>query len=176
MKRELPTVALALLVAMLAGSILILVYGQSPARVYGLMVARTLGDVYGIGQVIFRATPLVFTGLAVALAFRGGLFNIGAEGQLAAGSMAAGVVGASLPAGTSVVVAVPVCLAAAAVAGAAVAGVPGALRARLGAHEVITTMMMNFIVAGAILWWGKSGALAPHIVHTYTILAGAHLP
>jgi simple sugar transport system permease protein len=155
-KRELRTIALALLVAMLAGSVLILVYGQSPARVYGLMIARTWLDAYGFGQLLFRATPLVFTGLAVALAFRAGLFNIGAEGQLAAGSMAAGIVGASLPPATPAIVAIPACLAAAAAAGGVVGGIPGVLRARFGAHEVIVTMMMNFVVSGAILWLGKA--------------------
>jgi simple sugar transport system permease protein len=176
LRRELSTAALALLVAMLAGSLLILIYGQSPARVYALMIARTLGDAYGFGQLLFRATPLVFTGLAVALAFRAGLFNIGAEGQLAAGSMAAGMVGASLPAATPALVAVPVCLAAAAAAGGVVGGIPGVLRARFGAHEVIVTMMMNFIVAGAVLWLGKSGYFVAHTVHTAPVVAGARLP
>jgi simple sugar transport system permease protein len=176
MKRELRTALLGLLVAMLAASTLILVYGQSPARVYGLMIQRTLLDAYGFGQLLFRATPLVFTGLAVALAFRAGLFNIGAEGQLAAGSMAAGVVGAALPAGTPAVLAVPACLVAAAAAGGVVGGIPGVLRARFGAHEVIVTMMMNFVVAGALLWIGKAGAFVPHTVHTAPIVAGARLP
>src|SRR5262249_12348925 len=86
----------ALLWALLVSSALILLYGASPAEVYGLMLARTWGDAYGLGQVVFRATPLVFTGLAVALAFHGGLFNIGAEGQLALGSLACALAGAAL--------------------------------------------------------------------------------
>jgi ABC-type uncharacterized transport system permease subunit len=172
----LSSAAIALLAALLAASILILAYGESPARVYALMLARTFGDTYGFGQVLFRATPLIFTGLAVAVGFRAGLFNIGAEGQLAAGSMAAGMLGASLPASTTGVLAIPLCLLAAAAGGALVASVPGLLRARFGAHEVITTMMMNFVVASGILWLGRLGWFVEHTVHTEAVVPGARLP
>lgn len=89
-------------------------------------------------------TPLIFTGLAVAFAFRTGLFNIGAEGQFIVGQMGAAVAGyalVGLPAPLHVLLA----LAAGALAGAVWAGIPGYLKARLGAHEVINTIMMNYI-------------------------------
>src|SRR5262245_39741101 len=99
-KRELTTIGLALLSAFIAGSLLIWVIGESPLGIYKLLVSTTWGTSYGIGQVLFKATPLILTGLSVALAFRAGLFNIGAEGQLAAGSFATAVCGAIVPAAT----------------------------------------------------------------------------
>src|SRR5690606_5908382 len=96
MRWQLYAAAVALLVAMAAGSLLILAFGQSPAAVYGAMLAATWGDGYGFGQVLFKSTPLIFTGLAVALAFRAGLFNIGAEGQLTVGAFATALAGMAL--------------------------------------------------------------------------------
>lgn len=75
----------ALLVALICGDLLIMSYGQSPATVYRLLLEGTWGNAYGFGQVLYKATTLAFTGLAVSLGIRAGLFNVGAEGQLAAG-------------------------------------------------------------------------------------------
>src|SRR5205814_7717897 len=83
----------ALLVAVLVGDLLILSFGQSPAAVYRQLLEGTWGNAYGFGQVLYKATTLMFTGLSVALALRAGLFNIGAESQLAAGGFAAALVG-----------------------------------------------------------------------------------
>jgi general nucleoside transport system permease protein len=98
---------------------------------------------YPLSETLVSATPLMFTGLAVALAFRAGLFNIGAEGQLFVGGLVAGLVGFELhlPPGIHLMVA----LAAGFVGGAVWGFVPGFLKARTGAHEVITTIMMNYI-------------------------------
>lgn len=169
-------VATALLSAMLVASLLILFYGESPLSVYGLMLARTWGDAYGLGQVVFRATPLIFTGLAVALAFRGGLFNIGAEGQLALGSFACGLVGASLGADLPAPLAVVFCILAAAAAGGLWGALPGLLKARFGAHEVITTIMLNFVAQAFILGAGRRGLFQTETVHTAPIVAAARLP
>jgi simple sugar transport system permease protein len=166
----------ALLWALLVASILILLYGQSPAHVYWLILERTFGDRYGLGQVIFRSTPLIFTGLAVGVAFRGGLFNIGAEGQLIAGSFCAAIVGASLPPDTSALVAITACLAAAAAGGGAIGFIPGVLKARFGAHEVIATIMLNFIVGAAALGVGRAYFFLAETVHTAEIVPGARLP
>ena len=127
---------MALLIAMLAGHVLILLAGQSPALVFRTLLEGTWGNAYGIGQVLFKATPLIFTGLAVAIPFRAGLFNIGAEGQVVLGALAAGIVGATLPAATPWVLAIPLVAMAGALAGAGWGAVPGALRARFGAHAV----------------------------------------
>jgi ABC-type uncharacterized transport system permease subunit len=167
--------ATALLTAMLVASALILIAGESPARVYALMLSRTWGDAYGLGQVIFRGTPLIFTGLAVAVAFQGGLFNIGAEGQLAVGSLACGVIGASLPAATPAPLAILACALAAAAAGGLFAAVPGALKAKTGAHEVITTIMLNFVASALVIGIGRRGLFVAETVHTAPVVPGARI-
>jgi general nucleoside transport system permease protein len=175
-RREAATVLIALLAAMVAGSVLILLFGQSPARVYGALVGSTWGSGYGVGQVLFKATPLVFTGLSVALAFRAGLFNIGAEGQLLVGGMATALAGAALPPGVPAAIAVPLALVSGFVAGAAWGAVPGALRAFTGAHEVINTIMMNFLAGALVLWIGNRFAFEPETTHTAPIAPAAELP
>src|SRR5436853_7065585 len=109
----------ALLVAAIVGDILIVVFGQSPGAVYRLLLEGTWGNAYGFGQVLYKATTLTFTGLAVALGLRAGLFNIGAESQLAAGGFAAAVVGGLLPTGFPVLLALPLYVVAAAAGGGA---------------------------------------------------------
>src|SRR6202008_1740446 len=92
----------------ICGDVLILSFGQSPAAVYRLLLDGTWGNAYGFGQVLYKATTLTFTGLAVGLALRAGLFNIGAESQLAAGGFAAALVGLALPAGGPSLIVLPV--------------------------------------------------------------------
>ena len=163
----------ALLVSIVAGDLLILAVGQSPGAVYRLMLEGTWGNAYGFGQVLYKTTTLVCTGLAVAVGLRAGLFNIGAEGQLAAGGLAAALAGLALPAGTSGLVAVPLCAIAAMCAGGAVGFVPGVLRAKWGAHEVITTIMLNFIVLALLSWMLSGGLRVPETLHTRAVHAGA---
>ncbi len=91
----------ALLVAAIVGDILILSFGQNPGTVYRLLFEGTWGNAYGLGQVLYKTTTLTFTGLAVAMGLRAGLFNIGAESQLAAGGFVAAMVGLMLPVGAA---------------------------------------------------------------------------
>jgi simple sugar transport system permease protein len=168
-------VGVALLAAMLAGSVLILAFGESPLRVYSALIASTWGDASGFGEMLFKTTPLIFTGLAVALAFRVGLFNIGCEGQLMAGSLACAVVGAGLPASLPGLLAVTLCLVAAMLAGGLLGAVPGALRAYRGAHEVISTIMLNFITASVVLWLGNRSLFVTETTHTDLVVEGARL-
>ncbi len=175
LKRELTTIGLALLAAFVAGSLLILLVGQSPLRVYSLLIESTWGSKYGIGQVLFKATPLILTGLSVALAFKVGLFNIGAEGQLVAGSFATALVGAYLPPGTPGLIAVFLCIGAGMVAGGIVGAIPGLLKARYGAHEVINTIMLNFIVSALVLWVGNALFFVAHTTHTRTVIKSAEM-
>ena len=167
--------AMALLIAMAAGNLLILIYGESPARVFGALLEGTWGNAYGIGQVLFKATPLIFTGLAVAIPFRAGLFNIGAEGQLVLGALMAGIIGSVLPAGTPWILAIPIVAAAAAATGAAWGSVPGALKARFGAHEVITTIMLNFVALALANYLVAAHFHQPETLHTAPIVEGARL-
>jgi general nucleoside transport system permease protein len=163
----------ALVVALVAGDLLIMAYGQSPGVVWRALLEGTWGNSYGFGQVLYKATTLACTGLAVAVGLRAGLFNIGAEGQLAAGGFGAGLVGLLLPAGTPAPVAVLLCVLAAVTAGGAVGSVPGVLRARFGAHEVITTIMLNFIVLALLNYLTVSFLKGEGTLHTGEIHAGA---
>jgi len=166
---------MALLIAMAAGHVLVLIYGESPGRVFRVLLEGTWGNPYGIGQVLFKATPLIFTGLAVAVPFRAGLFNIGAEGQLVLGALVAGVVGSVLPGGTPWMLAIPIVAVAAAAAGAAWGSVPGALKARFGAHEVITTIMLNFVALALANYLVATHFAVPETLHTEPIVEGARL-
>lgn len=125
--------------------------GEDPLNVLFVIVNGAFGSPYDVGLTLFYTTPLILTGLAVALPFHAGLFNIGAEGQLLVGASAATVVGVT--AGRlAPAFAVPAALLAAFLAGAAWGAIPGWLKARRGGHEVISTIMMNFIAAGLTSW------------------------
>ena len=163
----------ALLVAAIVGDLLILAFGQSPGAVYRLLVEGTWGNSYGFGQVLYKATTLAFTGLAIAFALRAGLFNIGAESQLAAGGFVAAVVGLGLPQGLPWIVMLPVYVAAAALGGGVVGGAAGVLKARFGAHEVITTIMLNFIVLALLSYLTATHLRVPETLHTPEIRSGA---
>jgi simple sugar transport system permease protein len=167
-----PLIAVAL--ALLAGAGFIAAIGEDPLSVYGLMLRETLGSGYGIGQTLFKATPLIFCGLSVAVGFRAGLFNIGAEGQLTVAAFAAAMAGAEFHNAPAVVL-LPVVLAVAMVSGAAWGAVPGVLKARFGAHEVINTIMLNFIAFALVSYLGR-GVFQPATVRTAEIGAGAMLP
>lgn len=164
---------MALLIAAVVGDLLILTFGQSPREVFKLLIEGTWGNAYGLGQVLYKATTLTCTGLAVALGIRAGMFNIGAEGQLALGGFAAAMMGLALPAGTPALLAIPACLVAAAAGGSAGAFVPGALKARFGASEVIVTIMMNFIIAATLNWAVATHLSVAESLHTPEIHAGA---
>lgn len=117
--------------------------GEAVTDAYGALLRGSVGSPRALSETVVAATPLILAGLGVALAFRAGLFNIGAEGQLLVGGLAAGAVGFGFD--LPVVVHVVAAVLAGAVGGAAWGAVPGWLKARTGAHEVITTIMMNWI-------------------------------
>ena len=165
---------LSVALALAVGALFILAIGENPLGIYALMLRESLGTGYGLGQTLFRATPLIFTGLAVALGFRAGLFNIGAEGQMTLGGFAAAMTGAAL-AGWPALLLLPLCLLAAAAAGALWGAIPGALKARFGAHEVINTIMLNFIAFALVSWLGRF-MFEPATVRTAAVGAGAELP
>jgi len=134
----------AVIAAFAVGAIVVLLIGDDPILTYELLIGSALSWPDGIGYTLFYATPLIFTGLAVAVAFRCGLLNIGAEGQLYIAAFVtawAGITFANLPA----LILVPLCCLAAIGSGAVWGGIPGVLKAKFGAHEVIVTIMMNFI-------------------------------
>jgi len=168
-----PLVALA--AAFGAGALFIAAIGQDPGAVYARLLNGTFGDFYGFGQVLFKATPLIFSGLAVALAFKAGLFNIGAEGQLYVGAFCTAWVGFTLT-GLPGLVLVPLCVVAGALGGAAWGIIPGYLKARFGTHEVINTIMLNFIAVALTGYLVTNVYIVPETIHTPRIAAQAQIP
>ena len=156
----------ALLVALICGDLLIMSYGQSPATVYKLLLEGTWGNAYGFGQVLYKATTLIFTGLAVSVGIRAGLFNVGAESQLAAGGFLAGLLGLSLSSSMPGIMAVVLCIIAAIVGGAIVGAIPGWLKLKFGAHEVIVTIMLNFVVLALLNYIVAARLHVPETLHT----------
>jgi general nucleoside transport system permease protein len=137
----------AILLGVALSLIAVKMLGDSPMLVLRTLVNSAVGTREDLGMTLFYATPLIFTGLSVAIAFQAGLFNIGGEGQLIWGAMAVavvGIVGKGIPAPFAPILGGL----AAMVAGGIWGFIPGWLRARRGSHEVIITIMMNFIAVG----------------------------
>lgn len=148
---------------------------ENPIRVYNEIFKAALKDRNGWGHVLYRATPLIFTGLAVAFAFQCGLFNIGGEGQMVMGGFAIAWVGFTftmLPA----ILLIPLSIVGGIVVGAIWGGIPGYLKAKRGVHEVVTTIMMNWI-AVALIQYLTMAYKPPEswIPHTYKIAKSAQL-
>lgn len=150
-------------------------FAEAPLATLGRAWGGTWGTPYGIGQVLFKATPLIFTGYAFHIAQRAGLFNIGAEGQLAFASLCGGAFAAKLPASTPMPVALLSALLVGSIVGALVALPPAVMRARLGVHEVITAIMMNRIV-DVLVPFTVATVLGASSLRTADVVPGATLP
>ena len=175
---------LAIALALAIGALLIWASGKSPRVAYWALLKGSLFGFEAFGGSLERATPLVLSGLAVAFAFKSGLFNIGGQGQLVIGATIAAVVGYGIT-GLPAAVHIPLALMVGALAGAAYAGIVGLLKVTTGAHEVITTIMLNFVAINLTDWlvspkgpWSDGGALprSPEIESTAAIGSIAQLP
>ncbi len=134
---------IAILLSFAIGAVIVLATGHNPLAAYAALLQGAFGSAAGIGRTLLYTTPLIFTGLAVAVAFRAGLFNIGGEGQLYIGAVTAAWLGVSL--GFLGLAAIPITLVACLITGFMWGSIPGILKARFGAHEVITTIMLNYV-------------------------------
>src|SRR6266849_5480907 len=174
--REILFPLIAVLAAFIVGGIVVLLIGDSPIQTYKLLIGSAFSWPDGIGYTLFYATPLIFTGLAVAIAFRCGLLNIGAEGQLYIGAFAAAWIGIKF-AGLSAWALLPMCCLAAILGGALWGGIPGLLKARFGSHEVINTIMLNFIAVALVSYFTQYHYKMPGdpIMQTTEIGGGAHI-
>ncbi len=145
----------AVLVALLAGGVMIAIAGGDPIKSYVHIVNAAFGSIGVLSDTLVKATPLILTGLACAIAFRMRLWNIGAEGQLLMGAWGASavVLVPLLPSGTPGVLLIPAMMVAGALAGAAWAFIPGILRARLGVNEIITSLMLNYVALSWVQFW-----------------------
>lgn len=170
---------MAIGVMLLAATLLVLWAGAPVGRTWQLLLQGGFGSVFALSETLTRATPLMFTGLAAAIAFRARLYNIGGEGQLYAGAMAAVAVG-GMHGGSGFDLPVPALfsgmLLAAALAGGLLLLLPALLKTRLGVDEVVTTLLLNFVLllgVGALLdgamkdplamGWPQSVALNPEL-------------
>lgn len=170
----LASTAVAILAAFVLSGLLIALIGGDPFATFNHIAKSAFGDLYVLSDTLVKATPLIFTGLACALAFRMKLWNIGAEGQLLLGAWGASAVVLSgvLPAGTSPFVYVPLMIVFGSLCGALWGGIAGWLKARFNVNEIITTLMLNYIainlatylVFGSKSYWRKldgSGLMFP---------------
>lgn len=191
--REIFSPLVAVLAAFVVGGIIVLLIGDNPFQTFSLLIGNSFGSLKDIGYTLFIATPLIFTGLAVAVAFRCGLLNIGAEGQLYVAAFATAWVGikfggtvvnvfgenvdyswTSLPA----IILVPLCLLTAIVAGGIWGAIPGILKAKFGSHEVINTIMLNFIGIALVSYFTQYYYKKPGDANMQTVPIGeaAHIP
>ena len=135
---------LAVPVAFLIGAVMLAALGANPLEAYGAMLQGAFGDKSGITQTLVKATPLLLVGLGVCIAFRGGVINIGGEGQIIVGALAATAfsIGFKDMSGWFLL---PMSMIMGALAGAVWGGIPGVLKAKLGVNEILSTVMMNAI-------------------------------
>jgi general nucleoside transport system permease protein len=167
----------ALGTALLLGAGLIWASGANVLAAYGGLFAGMCGSWSALVETCVTAIPYMLAGLAVALGFHGGLFNIGAEGQFYMGALGAAVVGYGVE-GVPLWLHLPLALAAAALGGAIWGALPGLLKAKLGAHEVINTIMMNYIAVKLVDYLVKGVLRDPSasLDRTPYVLTTAHLP
>lgn len=191
--REILSPLIAITAAFIVGGIIVVLIGDNPFETFGLLIGNSFGSLRDVGYMLFYATPLIFTGLAVAVAFRCGLLNIGAEGQLYVAAFATAWVGIkfggtvvnvfgtdvnyswmSLPA----IILVPLCMLTAVVAGGIWGAIPGILKAKFGSHEVINTIMLNFIAIALVSYFTQYYYKVPGdaILQTAPIGEAARIP
>lgn len=173
----------AIAVAVVLGSLVMLATGADPIAAYRALLSGALGSPDAVAQSLGRSIPFILASLAVAYGFKAGLFNIGVEGQLLIGALAGAWAGTwGWLAGTPGVVAVAVVLLAGVAGGCAWGGIPGVLKTRTGAHEVIVTIMLNAIAIRLVDFLVNSRSpvilldTAASNPHTRPIAAAARLP
>jgi general nucleoside transport system permease protein len=195
--REILSPLIAVVAAFVLGGIIVALIGDDPFNMISIMFSSSFGSLRNFCIMLEYATPLIFTGLAVMVAFRCGLLNIGAEGQLYVAAFACAWVGIKFG-GTVVkvyengqpvdanwswmslpsIVLIPMCMLAAILVGGLWAAIPGVLKARFGSHEVINTIMMNFIGIALVSYFTQYHFKIPGdaILQTAPIGEAAHIP
>lgn len=172
----------SVILAGLIGAIILWLSGADPLLAYTALFKGAFGSPEAIGRTLEKATPLILGGLAVAFAFKAGLFNIGGQGQLLLGAITAAAVGFGVK-GLPFVIHMPLALLCGSLMGALYAAIAGALKTYTGAHEVITTIMLNYIAINITDYladgpWKDEGIVArtPKILDTAIIPTWANIP
>lgn len=132
------------IIALIIGAFMLLALGANPITAYMALIEGAFGSQYSFMQTLVKATPLLLVGLGVCIAFRGGIINIGGEGQIIVGGLASTALALAIPSLPGILL-LPMALAAGMLAGAVWGGIPGVLKAKLGVNEILTTIMMNAI-------------------------------
>lgn len=172
----------SIILAALIGALILWISGSNPINAYIALARGSFGDLTAVGRTLEKATPLMFAGLAVAFAFKAGLFNIGGQGQLLIGGIFAAYLGFSIQ-GLPFFIHMPLALIGGSLAGALYAAIAGALKSYTGAHEVITTIMLNYIAINLTDFlangpWKDEGIIArtPRVLETAVIPRWGFLP
>ena len=170
---------ISVILAMLIGAIILLVSGANPITAYQALFKGAFGSLSSLGRTLEKATPLLFSGLAISFAFKAGLFNIGAQGQLLLGAIVAAGIGFGVD-GLPAFLHIPLAILGGAVAGGLFAAIPGVLKVSTGANEVITTIMLNYIAINITdfladgIW--KDTTTGNVVARTPKILPSAEIP
>ncbi len=167
---------LATLLALAFGAVLLLLLGVNPLTAYSALFRGAFGTVSGLTQTLSKATPLLLVGLGICIAFRGGVINIGGEGQIIIGAVAAAAVALALPTLPGVLL-VPLTLGAGVLGGAVWGGIAGVLKARFGVNEILSTVMLNAIALQLMNYLLRGPMLDPAQIAAGTNIAqSATLP
>ncbi len=173
---------MSVILAALIGAIILWISGANPVAAYLALAKGALGNMPALGRTLEKATPLILGGLAVAFAFKAGLFNIGGQGQLLIGAIVAAGIGFGVK-GLPFIIHMPLALLGGSLAGALYAAIAGALKTYTGAHEVITTIMLNFIAINITDFlanglWKDTGIVArtPPVLDTAAIPVWGNIP
>ena len=185
--RSLLIPALAVVTALIAGAVIMLLFGDNPVAAYIGLFQGAFGRPQDVAETIRKMTPLILTGLSVAVAFKAGLFNIGASGQFIMGTVFSVAVGVNFD-GLPTIIHLPLALAAGVLGGVLWGAIPGILKVTTGAHEVIVTIMLNYIASLFAAWTVYAGGTqgqtpgplwdrtAGPISETADVLMSARLP
>lgn len=161
--------------ALIVGAVIILVGKHNPLEAYQALLKGALGSKTAATETLLRATPLILTGLAVGFAFKGGLFNIGGEGQFLIGGLLASIAAFSIK-NIPPFIHLPLVLFAGALGGALYGAIPGCLKAKLGVHEVINTIMLNWVALYLVMFLVNNPFKDPSGLGTPAPLASATIP
>jgi simple sugar transport system permease protein len=159
------TPALAALAALAVGAVILMLLGVNPIVAYSAMLDGAFGSANSLADTVVKATPLLLVGVGICIAYRGGVINIGGEGQLVAGALAATIAALGLPDWPGWAL-IPLCLVLGFLAGGLWGTVPGLLKAYLNVNEILTTIMMNAIAVQGMTYLLRGPLMDPVQVQT----------
>lgn len=148
-KLNIISISVSIAVTLIITTLLLLLLGKNPFEIYGIMFSDIFASGYGLGQVLFKTTPLIICGCGLAICFHASLFNIGAEGQLNAGSFVIGLI-AYYWSWMPFYILIPIALLGGFIVSGSIGLIPAIIKIKKGVSEVITTIMLNFVVLALI--------------------------